>query len=163
MKSKEKTEEACFGAGCFWGVQSEFDNTSGVIETSVGFMGGNVKLNTKNAYRLVWSGTTGHAEVVHIKFNSKLISYKQLLNKFFSLHDPTQINRQGPDVGSQYKSVIFFYNKTQELEAKESVKEHQKLFSKPIATQVVKASKFYKAEEHHQKYLEKRGLSSCHI
>ena len=159
----KKYEEACFGAGCFWGVQSAFDEMKGVISTEVGFMGGNVQLNTKNPYQLVCSGITGHAEVVYIRFDSKKLSYQDLLAKFFELHDPTQLDRQGPDVGNQYRSAIFYYNARQKQEAMDFIKKQQKKLTKKIATKVEKAETFYKAEEYHQKYLSKQGLSSCHI
>ncbi|MEK6910561.1 MAG: peptide-methionine (S)-S-oxide reductase MsrA [Nanoarchaeota archaeon] len=162
MKDK-KYEEACFGAGCFWGVQSAFDEIKGVISTEVGFMGGNVKLDSGNPYRAVCSGDTGHAEVVYIKYNSKILSYQDLLAKFFELHDPTQINRQGPDVGDQYRSAIFYYNARQKQEAMDFIKKSQNNFKNKIATQVVKAEEFFKAEEYHQKYLSKQGLGSCYI
>lgn len=156
-------EKACFGAGCFWSVQAEFDNLPGIIKTEVGYMGGSVELNKENPYSQVCTDTTGHAEVVHIKFNPKMITYNQLLDKFFKLHDPTQLNRQGPDIGSQYRSVIFYYNTGQKNQAKSFIDKKQKSFSKKIVTEIVPASKFYKAEEYHQKYLEKKGLSSCKI
>ena len=156
-------EKACFGAGCFWGVQSAFDELKGVVSSEVGFMGGSVKLNTKEPYHLVCSGVTGYAEVVFIKFDKNLISYEELLNKFFELHDPTQLDRQGPDVGSQYRSVVFYYNKEQEKSTLNYIKNNQKNFKRKIVTQVIPASDFYKAEEYHQKYLAKKGLSSCHI
>ncbi|MDO8564276.1 MAG: peptide-methionine (S)-S-oxide reductase MsrA [Nanoarchaeota archaeon] len=162
MKDK-KYEEACFGAGCFWGVQSAFDEMKGVISTEVGFMGGNVKLDSGNPYREVCSGSTGHAEVVYIKYNSKILSYQELLSKFFELHDPTQVNRQGPDIGDQYRSAIFYYDARQKQEAMDFIKKSQKNFKNKIATQVVKAEEFFKAEEYHQKYLSKQGLGSCHI
>lgn len=161
--NKREQDEACFGAGCFWSVQAEFDSLQGIIKTDVGYMGGSVELNKENPYSQVCTDTTGHAEVVRILFNPNKISYKELLEKFFSLHDPTQVNRQGPDIGSQYRSVIFFYNKKQENSAKQTIKEKQKFFSKKIVTEIVPASKFYKAEEYHQKYLKKRGMSSCKI
>jgi peptide-methionine (S)-S-oxide reductase len=160
---KKSYDEACFGAGCFWGVQSAFDELKGVISTEVGFMGGNVALNTRNPYELVCSRSTGHAEVVYIKFDGKILSYKALLEKFFELHDPTQLNRQGPDVGDQYRSAIFYYNDKQKKEAQDFMKEYQKKVSKKIVTKVEKVETFYRAEEYHQKYLAKQGLSSCHI
>jgi peptide-methionine (S)-S-oxide reductase len=155
-----KTEKAAFGAGCFWHVEESFRKIKGVIKTEVGFMGG----KTKNpSYEQVCSDNTGHAEVVYIEFNPEEISYFLLLNEFWKLHDPTQLNRQGPDVGTQYRSVIFFYNEAQKKSAISSKAEEQKKHDKKVATEIKKAGKFYKAEEYHQKYLLKRGLSSCPI
>lgn len=158
-----KYEKACFGAGCFWGVQSAFDEMKGVLSTEVGFMGGNAELDEKNPYREVCLGNTGHAEVVYIKYNGKIVSYYDLLKKFFELHDPTQMNRQGPDVGDQYRTVIFYYNDKQKRESLDFIKEYQKKLTKNIVTQVINAGKFYRAEDYHQKYLAKRGLASCHV
>ncbi len=159
----KKEAEACFGAGCFWGVQSVFDQTIGVLSTDVGFMGGNMKLDKEHPYPQVCTDTTGHAEVVYIKYDPKKVSYIKLVDIFFDLHDPTQKNRQGPDVGSQYRSVIFYYTSEQQKEALEAIKRHQKKYKQHIVTIVEKASVFYRAEEYHQKYLAKRGQTTCHI
>ncbi len=153
-------EKAAFGAGCFWGVEEAFSHIEGVLDTAVGFMGGTTKNPT---YKEVCTGLTGHAEVVLITYDPQKVTYQQLLDIFWSIHDPTQYMRQGPDVGSQYRSVIFYYNSEQEKAAKESI---DKLNSKgdlgkPVVTEVVPASEFYRAEEYHQKYLEKRGKKTC--
>lgn len=157
MKFEEKSdpEEAIFGAGCFWHVEEEFRKVKGVIDTEVGFAGGTVP---DPSYERVCRGDTGHAEVVHIKFDPKVISYDRLLDVFWSIHDPTQLNRQGPDVGEQYRSVIFYYNEEQK---KATIRSKEKLeksgrYKKPIVTQIVPAGKFYRAEEYHQRYLEKK-------
>ncbi|HTZ89750.1 MAG TPA: peptide-methionine (S)-S-oxide reductase MsrA [Alloacidobacterium sp.] len=154
--------KATFGAGCFWGVELRFQQVPGVIETAVGYEGG--KLDNPS-YRDVCTDATGHAEVVEIDYDPAKVSYQQLLDLFFELHDPTQMNRQGPDWGTQYRSVIFFHTPEQEKEAKETIARltAEKRFSKPIATQVVPAQTFWRAEDYHQKYLEKRGAASCHI
>ncbi len=151
--SKEAYEQATFGGGCFWHIQEEFDRLKGVIDTSVGYAGGKVPEPT---YEKVCSGRTGHAEVVHIKFDPEVISYRALLDVFWKIHDPTTLNRQGPDVGEQYRSVIFFYSDRQKKEALSSRDIAQRGFRSPIVTQVLPASDFFMAEEYHQKYLEKR-------
>ncbi len=155
-------ETATFGAGCFWGVEIAFQRLAGVLETAVGYAGGTLENPT---YKDVCSGNTYHAEVVEILFDPKKISYTQVLDAFFSLHDPTQKDRQGPDWGTQYRSVIFFHSPEQQQAAQTVVerltREHK--FSKPIVTLVVPAQTFWRAEEYHQKYLEKRGMASCHI
>ena len=155
-------EKATFGAGCFWGVQASFDRISGVVETKVGYEGGTLENPT---YRDVCTDLTGHAEVLEITFDPSRVSYQQLLLAFFSEHDPTQLNRQGPDHGTQYRSVVFYHSPEQQQVATATIArltaEHK--FSKPIVTQVVPAETFWPAEEYHQKYLEKRGATSCHI
>ena len=155
-------EKATFGAGCFWGVQVAFDRISGVEQTAVGYEGGELQNPT---YREVCTGSTGHAEVLEITFNPTKVSFQKLLDVFFDEHDPTQLNRQGPDFGTQYRSVIFYHSDEQRQTAEATIArltaEHK--FSKTIATQVVPAQTFWAAEEYHQKYLEKRGASSCHI
>ena len=155
-------ETATFGAGCFWGVEVRFRQEPGVTETAVGYEGGKLDNPT---YKDVCTDRTGHAEVVEVKFDPAKVSYQRLLDLFFELHDPTQLNRQGPDWGAQYRSVIFFHSPEQEAVAKATIARltEQKAFKKPIVTQVVPAENFWRAEEYHQKYLEKRGLSSCHI
>jgi len=155
-------EKASFGAGCFWGVEAVFRQLPGVVDTAVGYMGGKLE---KPSYELVCTGRTGHAEVVEVTFDAARISYEQLLNVFWQNHDPTQLNRQGPDVGTQYRSVIFFHSPAQEAAARGSKAklEASNLYARPIMTQIVPASAFWRAEEYHQRYLEKRGLSSCHL
>lgn len=156
-----KTEKATFGAGCFWGVQYEFDKLDGVAETAVGFMGG----TTENpSYEKVCTGKTGHVEVVDLEYDPGKINYEDLLNKFFEIHDPTQMNRQGPDVGVQYRSVIFYHNDKQKELAEKIKKELQdsgKYGAKTIATAIEPAGEFYRAEEYHQKYVEKTGRKVC--
>ncbi len=155
-----KTEIAMFGAGCFWGVEEAFRILPGVVSTEVGYAGGD---KNKGNYEDVCSGKTGHTEVVRVDFDSKLISYKKLVEVFFSVHDPTQFNRQGPDVGFQYRSVIFYFNEEQKKIAKEVLKKEQKKYSKEISTIFEKATTYIKAEDYHQKYLLKRGEQSCHV
>jgi peptide-methionine (S)-S-oxide reductase len=154
-------KQAMFGAGCFWGVQYEFDQVGGVIETEVGFAGGHSENPT---YKSVCTGETGHAEVVHLNYDSEIVSYEELLKIFWESHDPTTINRQGPDIGSQYRSVIFYYDDEEKVAAEKSKEELGKLgkYMNPIVTEIVPASQFYKAEEYHQKYFEKTGRKVCH-
>ncbi len=149
-----KIEKAMFGAGCFWGVQSKFDAVKGVVKTLVGYSGGKTKNPT---YGDVCEGDTKHAEVILIEFDSTKVSYGQLLELFWKLHDPTQVNRQGPDVGDQYRSVVFYFSDEQRRIAEKSKENAQKMFSKNIATLIEHAKEFYKAEEYHQKYHEKNG------
>ena len=155
-------ETATFGAGCFWGVEARFRQLPGVVETAVGYEGG--KLDHPS-YKDVCTDGTGHAEVVEVSFDPARVSYGQLLDQFFALHDPTQLNRQGPDWGTQYRSVIFFHSPEQEAAARQTIERltAEKVFSRPIVTQVVPAGAFWRAEEYHQRYLEKRGAVSCHI
>jgi peptide-methionine (S)-S-oxide reductase len=150
---KHNLEKAYFAAGCFWHVQEEFDSLEGVIKTRVGYTGGNTKNPT---YEQVSSGKTGHAEVIEIIFNPKIISYEKLLDVFWEIHNPTTLNRQGADIGSNYRSSIFYINKNQKKIAEKSKQKAQKKFNNPIVTKIVKASKFYPAEEYHQKYNEKK-------
>jgi len=152
--------KAYFGAGCFWGVEAEFRKLDGVVSTSVGYMGG----NTDNpSYEEVCTDTTGHVEVVEIEYNENILEFSELLNKFMIIHDPTQLNRQGPDIGSQYRSVVFYTNNDQfDMATKAILKLNNKL-DKSITTTVEAKSEYYLAEEYHQKYLEKKGLASCHI
>lgn len=159
---KTKTELATFGAGCFWGVEELFRTMKGVKQTQVGYMGGTTKNPT---YEDVCSNRTGHVEVVHIEFDPKLIEYEKLLDIFWANHNPTQVNRQGPDFGSQYRSVIFYHSIEQKKIAEKSKQalEASKKWGKPIATAIEPAQAFYAAEEYHQKYLLKNGLESCHI
>lgn len=155
-------EKATFAAGCFWGVEAGFRQLPGVVSTAVGYEGG----HTENpSYKDVCTDTTGHAEVVQVEFDPAKISYEQLLAAFWKLHDPTQVNRQGPDVGTQYRTAIFFHTPEQRMTAqasKEALAKSGK-HARPIATEVVPAQAFYKAEDYHQQYLEKRGLASCHV
>ncbi len=155
-------DRATFGAGCFWGVEARFSEIPGVIDTAVGYEGGTLEHPT---YKEVCTDRTGHAEVVQVTFDPSRVSYESLLDAFFALHDPTQLNRQGPDWGSQYRSVIFANSPEQAAEAKAKIAELSASgsFRKPIVTQVVEGQTFWKAEEYHQKYLEKRGMVSCHI
>jgi peptide-methionine (S)-S-oxide reductase len=151
---------ASFGAGCFWQVEVEFRNTEGVLDALVGYMGGELENPT---YEQVCTDRTGHAEVVEVKFDPDEISYEELLEVFWRLHDPTQLNRQGPDVGTQYRSAIFVYDDEQRAVAEASKANAQERYSKPIATTIEPASTFWKAEDYHQRYLEKRGLATCRI
>jgi peptide-methionine (S)-S-oxide reductase len=155
-------ERAIFAAGCFWGVEAAFRGTEGVTATAVGYAGGATPNPT---YKDVCSGDTGHAEVVMVEYEPDKISYEQLLQVFFDNHDSTQVNRQGPDVGTQYRTAIFYLDEHQK-EAAEAAKialdESGKLH-KPVATVIEKAKPFYLAEDYHQQYLEKRGLANCHI
>jgi peptide-methionine (S)-S-oxide reductase len=155
-------EKATFGAGCFWGVEATFRSIPGVISTQVGYCGGKTDNPT---YQDVCTDTTGHAEVVEITFDPAQLPYEQLLETFWKLHDPTTPNRQGPDVGSQYRSVIFFHSPAQEAAARAAKErlDNSGKFRNPVVTQIVPAAPFYKAEDYHQRYLEKRGLASCHI
>jgi peptide-methionine (S)-S-oxide reductase len=157
----KKMEKATFGAGCFWGVEAAFSKVKGVVSTTAGYAGGHAASPT---YKEVCTGRTGHAEVVQVEYDPKKISYEDLLEIFFDLHDPTTRNRQGPDIGTQYRSVIFCHSPEQEKKAREY---KQKLegsgrFGDPIVTEIAPAESFYKAEEYHQKYHEKHG-GSCDI
>ena len=151
---------AMFGAGCFWGGEEAFRTLPGVIDTEVGYAGGTVK---KATYEQVCSGETGHAEVVGVTFDSKKISYKKLLEVFWGIHDPTQMNRQGPDVGYQYRSVIFYFDEYQRKEAEESLKKEQKKHDRTIATSIEPVSIYVRAENYHQKYIFKGGKAACAI
>lgn len=155
-------EKAIFAAGCFWGVESAFREVKAVKQTAVGYSGGHTKNPT---YKDVCTDKTGHAEVVEVEFDPSVVSYDDLLNVFWQAHDPTQVNRQGPDYGTQYRSAIFFLTPEQEAAAKASKEKLQKSgqFKKPIATEITPASEFYRAEEYHQQYLEKRGMAHCRI
>jgi peptide-methionine (S)-S-oxide reductase len=155
-------EKATFAAGCFWGVEATFRQVKGVTSTAVGYMGGTLENPT---YENVCSDKTGHAEVVQLEFDPSVVSYKSLLKTFWDTHNPTTMNRQGPDIGTQYRSAIFFHSPEQEAEARASMAELQKsgVFKRPIVTQIVPAKEFWRAEEYHQQYLEKRGLAHCSI
>jgi peptide-methionine (S)-S-oxide reductase len=155
-----KTEKATFGAGCFWHVEEEFRIMKGVLKTAVGYMGG----KTKNpAYEDVCTHKTGHVEVCQVEYDPKIIPYERLLDTFWRVHDPTEFERQGPDIGSQYKSVIFYHDDEQKKTAIASKEKEQKRFKKKIVTEIIHASIFYRAEEYHQQYLMKRGKTRCQI
>lgn len=149
-----------FGAGCFWGVEHAFRQIDGVREATSGYSGGHSEDPT---YRQVCTGTTGHAEVVLVEFDPRVVSFSDLLNRFWSLHDPTTLNRQGPDVGSQYRSAIFTFSDDQMEAAEHSRRKQQEQLSSPIVTEIKPASIFYPAEEYHQRYLEKNGQAACPI
>ena len=155
-------EKATFGAGCFWGVEATFRQIPGVTDTAAGYLGGTLANPT---YEDVCTDQTGHAEVVQVTFDPAKVSYEQLLNVFWEMHDPTTVNRQGPDIGTQYRSAIFFHSPEQEAIARKSKAEVEASgkFKRPIVTEITPASTFYRAEEYHQRYLEKRGLTHCHI
>lgn len=155
-------EKATFAAGCFWGVEASFRKIPGVSSTRVGYTGGEMKNPT---YKDVCTDRTGHAEAVEVEYDPAKVRYEDLLNVFWENHDPTQLNRQGPDFGTQYRSAIFFHSPEQEQAAKTSKESLGKSgrLNRPIVTQIVPAATFYEAEDYHQQYLEKRGLSSCHI
>ncbi len=155
-------ETATFAAGCFWGVEEGFRQIPGVIQTTVGYLGGHTQNPT---YKDVCTDETGHAEVVQVEFDSAKVSYEQLVDAFWSMHDPTTLNRQGPDIGTQYRSAIFFHSAEQERVARASKEKAQASgkFRRPIVTEITPASPFYRAEDYHQQYLAKRGLSDCHI
>jgi len=152
---------ATFAAGCFWGVEDTFRQVKGVTSATVGYTGGATK---DPSYKDVCTGRTGHAEAVEIEFDPKDLSYRELLAVFFQNHDPTTVNRQGPDFGTQYRSAIFFHDAEQETEARDAVAalEASHVFKSPIVTQIVPASNFYRAEEYHQRYFEKQGIRACH-
>jgi len=157
------TEKATFGAGCFWGVEAAFAAIPGVTATAVGYEGGQTE---RPSYKEVCTDQTGHAEVVELEFDPEKVSFEQLLDAFFKLHDPTTLNRQGPDWGTQYRSAVFYHSPEQQALAVVKIEElsaDPKLKPKRIVTKVEPAQTFWRAEEYHQKYLEKRGQASCHI
>ena len=156
------SEIATFGAGCFWGIEAAFRKVPGVLDAIVGYSGGRTENPT---YREVCTDTTGHAEVVQVTFDPAKISYEQLLDVFWGIHDPTQVNRQGPDYGKQYRTAIFFHSPEQEAAAQKSkaALETSHKLRRPVATEITPAGTFWRAEEYHQRYLEKRGATSCHI
>ena len=156
------TKIATFGAGCFWGVEAAFRQLEGVVDTAVGYTGGTLD---NPSYQQVCSKTTGHAEVVQVQYDPEKVEYATLLNTFWGEHDPTQLNRQGPDVGSQYRSEIFFHDGDQQVVAEASKAElgANGRFDRPIVTAITPAETFWRAEEYHQRYLEKNGLASCRI
>jgi peptide-methionine (S)-S-oxide reductase len=159
MKGMDK---ATFGGGCFWGVEAVFRRVPGVVATTVGYMGGTLRNPT---YKDVCTDRTGHAEVVQVEYDPAKVSYEELLKVFFENHDPTTLNQQGPDVGTQYRSVIFFHDPAQEAAAKAAKDDLTRagVYRHPIVTEIVPAAEFWRAEEYHQQYLEKRGLAQCHI
>jgi peptide-methionine (S)-S-oxide reductase len=154
--------KASFAAGCFWGVEAAFRQIPGVLATAVGYEGGSTENPT---YEQVCAKNTGHAETVEVDYDPKRVSFPQLLKVFWENHDPTTLNRQGPDVGEQYRSAIFFHDAEQEREARASKEELEKSgrYRRPVVTEITPASKFWRAEDYHQQYLEKRGLASCKI
>ena len=160
FKPYAQLQKATFGAGCFWSVEKLFKEIKGVYLASVGYMGGDTD---KPTYKEVCSGTSNHAEVVDIYFNAEEVSYNTLLDLFWRNHNPTTLNRQGPDNGTQYRSVIFYHNEQQKMETEQSKKQQQQHFNNKIVTQIVPASTFYRAEEYHQNYLNKNNLGSCGI
>ena len=155
-------ERAIFAAGCFWGIEAAFKKLNGVVSATSGYTGGHTENPT---YEDVCTGKTGHAEAVEIFFDPSKISYKELLEVFWKIHDPTTLNRQGPDIGSQYRSAIFYHSEEEEKLAGESKRklEESKTFKNKIVTEIVKATEFYKAEDYHQNYYEKHGINSCGI
>ncbi len=155
-----KLHKATFAAGCFWHVQFTFSELKGVLKTTAGYGGGKVKNPT---YEQVCMGKTGHAEAVSVEFDSAVVSYQKLLDTFWEMHDPTQMNRQGSDVGSQYRSVIFYHTQEQREKAIVSLKQEEKRLGKKIVTQIVPFENFYPAEEHHQDYFKKTGRRVCGV
>lgn len=156
------SEKATFGAGCFWGIELTFQNTPGVLATAVGYLGGTLENPT---YEQVCSGRTGHAEVVEVEFDPQVTSYDQMLEVFWANHDPTTLNRQGPDFGTQYRSAIFYHSPEQQAaaEAAKAAQQASGRFRRPIVTEITPAGPFYRAEDYHQQYLAKRGQKSCHV
>jgi methionine-S-sulfoxide reductase len=158
--AKDETRQAILAAGCFWGVQFYFDQLPGVTKTIVGYIGG----HTENpSYEEVCTHTTGHAEAVLLDFDPQQVSYETLVRQFFRMHDPTQLNRQGPDTGDSYRSAIFYFNEAQKEVAEKVKKELASKFKEPIVTQIVPATEFYEAEDYHQKFTERTGRGMCHI
>src|SRR5579884_2766532 len=162
MPAEQQIEKATFGAGCFWGVEAAFRQVPGVISTAVGYEGGTLD---NPSYQDVCTDRTGHAEVVEVEYDPSKVSYDDLLKVFWENHNPTTRNRQGPDIGTQYRSVIFYHSPEQkkEAEASRDALEKSGKFKSPIVTEIVPAKTFWRAEDYHQQYLEKRGLASCHV
>jgi peptide-methionine (S)-S-oxide reductase len=161
-KGGEGMEKATFAAGCFWGVEASFRKVNGVVDATVGYTGGHTENPT---YKQVCTDRTGHAEAVMVEYDPSIVTYDQLLDVFWNIHDPTTPNRQGPDVGSQYRSAIFYHDEDQEAKAVESKEKLQKSgkFRRDIVTEITPASTFYRAEEYHQRYYEKHGLAGCAV
>jgi peptide-methionine (S)-S-oxide reductase len=159
---KVNTQKAMFGAGCFWGVEERFRTTPGVVETTVGYAGGKLDNPT---YQDVCTDRTGHAEVVLVEYDPQRVTYEQLLDVFWNSHNPTQLNRQGPDVGTQYRSVVFYFSPEQQAAAEASKERLAKSgkYKRPIVTEIAPAAAFWRAEEYHQKYLMKRGKAACAV
>jgi peptide-methionine (S)-S-oxide reductase len=155
-------EKATFAAGCFWGVEATFRNVPGVVSTRVGYTGGSLDHPT---YKDVCTNRTGHAEAVEVMYDPARVTYDELLKIFWQSHDPTMLNRQGPDVGTQYRSAIFYHNPQQEAAARSSKEQLDRSgsYRRPVVTQIVPAAEFWEAEEYHQQYLEKKGLAQCHL
>lgn len=155
-------EKAMFGAGCFWGVEDAFRRTNGVIDVVVGYAGGNTERPT---YEQVCTGNTGHAEVVEVTFDPAKVTYEKLLDRFWEIHDPTQMNRQGPDVGYQYRSVVYTYTQEQReiAEASRARLAASGVHASPIMTTIEPAPPFWRAEEYHQNYVQKTGRGACHV
>ncbi len=156
------SETATFAAGCFWGIEAAFRKVPGVIDAAVGYMGGTMD---SPSYKDVCTDETGHAEVVQVQFDPQRVSFEELLQVFWTVHDPTQVNRQGPDVGRQYRSAIFFHTPQQreQAEASKAALAASGQFRRPVATEITPAGTFWRGEEYHQRYLEKRGMDRCHI
>ncbi|MDQ2777046.1 MAG: peptide-methionine (S)-S-oxide reductase MsrA [Acidobacteriota bacterium] len=156
------TEKATFGAGCFWGVEATFRELDGVVDAAVGYEGGHMENPT---YKDVSTDRTGHAEVVEVEYDPAKVKYERILDVFWGAHDPTQVNRQGPDYGTQYRSAIFYHTPEQEqiARASKATLEASGRYKRPVATQIEPAGTFYRAEDYHQQYLAKRGLRHCHI
>ena len=154
--------KATFAAGCFWGVEEAFRELPGVISTTVGYTGGKTQ---SPSYQQVCMGDTGHAEAVDVEYDPEKISYLELLATFWKSHNPTTMNRQGPDIGTQYRSAIFYHDASQAKDARESkaILEKEGVFKRPIVTEITPASEFYRAEDYHQQYFQKRGIKSCHF
>ena len=162
MANDTENKKAVFAAGCFWGVESTFQQMNGVESTTVGYIGGKVK---NPSYEIVCTGLTGHAEAVEIVYNPKVISFEKLLDTFFELHDPTTLNRQGPDVGTQYRSAAYFSNENEKhiIESKINFLNESGKFSSRIVTEIEAITEFYDAEDYHQDYYKKRGIDGCAI
>ena len=162
MANDAENKKAVFAAGCFWGVESTFQQMDGVKSTTVGYIGGKVK---NPSYELVCTGLTGHAEAVEVEYNPKLISFEKLLDTFFELHDPTTLNRQGPDIGTQYRSAAYFSNDEEKklIESKISLLNESGKFNSRIVTEIEEITDFYNAEDYHQDYYKKRGIDGCAI
>ena len=155
--------KATFAAGCFWGVEYDFSQVPGVKSTVVGYIGGDEKKYPKPSYEEVCTNKAGYAEAVQIEFDPKKVTYEKLLGIFWKIHDPTTVNRQGPDIGAQYRSAVFYHTEVQKKAALESLKKQEQIIGRKIATQIVPATTFFRAEDYHQKYAEKHGGAVCHI